>query len=80
MAVHCDICGIEALESQEFALENVPFRRGKRYCPACHRRFYFRVYALLARVPVVCGIVGIVELWRGDKPVLEAAGVRCACL
>ena len=45
MPDHCDICGVAALESQRFAGERVPFRKPKRYCPACHRRFYYRIFA-----------------------------------
>ncbi len=48
IASHCDICGIQALDGQEFAEERLPFRRAKRYCANCHRRFYERVYLLLA--------------------------------
>jgi hypothetical protein len=79
MAVNCDICGIEALESEEFALEQLPFRRAKRYCPACHRRFHARVYAVVAAVVILCGIFGIVDVWRKDKTVLQSVGLRGAC-
>jgi peptidase M50-like protein len=71
---------MEALESQEFAQERLPFRHAKRYCPACHKRFYHRVNVILALVPVVLGVVGIVDLWRGNKPFLHAIGIRLACL
>ena len=80
MAVHCDICGIEALESQEFQVERIPFRRAKRYCPACLRKLYFRVYAIMAVAMILMGIGGVVEAWRAGKSVLQSIPLRCACL
>ena len=80
MAVHCDICGIEALESQEFQVERIPFRRAKRYCPACLRKLYFRVYAIMAVAMILMGIGGVVEAWRAGESVLQSIPLRCACL
>lgn len=80
MPVCCDVCGIEALESQEFAQERLPFCRLKRYCPACHKRLYHRVYLLLALAPLFLGTIGLVEVLRGSKSFLQGTGMWFACL
>src|SRR6266404_7125271 len=80
MPVCCDVCGIEALESQEFAQERLPFCRLKRYCPACHKRLYHRAYLVLALVPLFLGTIGLVEVLRGSKSFLQGTGMWFACL
>lgn len=44
MPDRCDKCGIVALESEQFVEEGSPFRRRRRYCPACHQKYRQRVY------------------------------------
>src|SRR2546425_4646382 len=80
MSVRCDVCGIEELESQEFAQERLPFCRLKRYCPACHKRLYHRVYLLLALAPLFLETIGLVEVLRGSKSFLQGTGMWFACL
>jgi len=80
MAVHCDICGIEALESERFELKQLPFRPAKRYCPACERKYQFSIYTLTALVPVAFLILGILQAWAGNKPLLQTRGVWWTCV
>src|SRR5690348_13678552 len=80
MAARCDVCGIEALESQEFARERLPFSRVKQYCPGCHKRLYLRVYLILALVPIILAAIGIVDVWRSHKPLLRGTGIWFAFL
>ena len=80
MSQCCDICGIAALEGQEFAQERLPFRRARRYCPACHKKFYLRVYAVLAIIPIVFAIFGVWEILRAHKRMLDSVGIWYALL
>src|ERR1043166_6452378 len=80
MSQRCDICGISALEDQEFAQERLPFRRARRYCPACHNRFYLRVYAVVAIVPFVFAVLGIWEIRQGHKSLFDSIGIWYALL
>src|SRR5256885_1100857 len=75
MAVHCDICGVQALEREEFELEQLPFPRGRRYCPARHRKDYFRIYTPFALLPVGFGILAALQAWAGNKSLLQTKGV-----
>src|ERR1043166_7870357 len=72
MPGRCDVCGIVALENQQFVEERIPFRRTKRYCPACHKKFYHRVFTILAVVPLILACLGIVEAYRRQTKVLDA--------
>src|SRR5580765_351489 len=76
MPERCDICGIEALENEPFAEERLPFRRAKKYCPACHQRFYHRVHIILAVLLVVVAVLNIV-VGRGDRNLMRWLPLIC---
>jgi hypothetical protein len=80
MPQRCDICGIAALSSQPFAEERLPFWRPKRYCPACHNKFYQRVYIVLTAIPFVLGCAGLVEAGFHPMRLLESTSFWFASL
>ena len=80
MPERCDICGIAALESEHFAEEALPFRRAKRYCPACRQRFYRRVFAVLAAIPLVSLCVGILGALHHHADLFDSMAVRWSLL
>jgi Flp pilus assembly protein TadD, contains TPR repeats len=80
MPVHCDICGIEALESQEFAEERLPFRRAKFYCPTCHTRFYHRVYGVFGAILAVVFLLIVTSQWGRFKSFLDVPAAWVVCV
>ncbi len=80
MPEQCDICGVAALENQRFAEEALPFRRTKRYCPACRRKLYGRVFAVIIFFPVVGCCIGLFETLQRHVSVLDSVLVRWSLL
>ncbi len=80
MPGRCDICGIEALESQEFQQERLPFRRPKRYCPACRSRFYNRIYLVLFLIPLLFASLALIAALRRSTPLLQSREFQIACV
>jgi len=75
MPDRCDKCGIVALESQSFTEERIPFRRPKRYCPACHQKFHQRVYLVVVVLILVLGTIEIGAVLRGRREVAAFSGL-----
>lgn len=59
MGSKCDVCGIQATEGQFFALESLPFRGGRCYCPNCHARLHRRFFQSGLVLDVVLGLAGL---------------------
>jgi len=78
MSDRCDICGVEALEGQEFAEESLPFRRSKRYCPNCHGRLTYRICLYWYSAALVLGLGGLGFAWATGRSLLAAPGVWIA--
>jgi len=75
MAIHCDKCGIEALESQEFAEQRPIFGSPKRYCPVCHRKLVQRILFICYGAALFFAVFGVARAnWR-EKPLLDQTGV-----
>jgi hypothetical protein len=75
MPDRCDKCGILALESKSFAEERIPFRRAKHYCPACHQKFYERVYLVSFLVVLFLATIEIANVLRGHREVTTFSGM-----
>src|SRR6267378_7195253 len=75
MPDRCDKCGIVALESQSFTEERIPFRRPKRYCPACHQKFHQRVYLVVVVLILVLATIEIGAVLRGRREVAAFSGL-----
>jgi hypothetical protein len=75
MSDRCDICGMAALESQKFAEERIPFRKPRRYCPACHRRFHYQIFAGFALFYLLLAAFGTVYSLRRHTPLLASPAV-----
>ena len=59
MGSTCDVCGIQATEGQCFALEAVPFRGSRSYCPNCHARLQRRFFQAGLILDGVLGLAGV---------------------
>ena len=68
IGLQCDICGIAPLDDQTFAKERLPFRRAKTYCPACHQRFYNRLYGGVAIFVLLALILTLADRWQRADP------------
>jgi tetratricopeptide (TPR) repeat protein len=79
MSECCDICGLRASESGTFAVEQIPFRRKKRYCASCHSRYRQRVYLVVSVTCIGIGFIGVLLGARTHKSFLHRPGVWGAC-
>src|SRR5439155_1522526 len=52
----------------------------KRYCPACHARFYNRVYLIFFLVPLLLATVALISAQRRSTPLLQSTEFQIACL
>ena len=59
MGQTCNVCGIHATEGQLFAVEPVPFRSGRVYCPNCHARLLRRFFQMGLVLDVALGLIGL---------------------
>lgn len=75
IAIHCDICGIRALDDQTFTQERIPFRRAKTYCPHCHALFYERVYIFLLVGGLGIALSSILFAFSQERPLLNSFGI-----
>jgi Tfp pilus assembly protein PilF len=80
MPEKCDICGVAALESEHFSEESLPFRRTKRYCPACRARLFRRAFAVLAILCLAVCCAGVVCALHQQVDLLDSGLVRCSLL
>jgi len=80
MPGRCDICGVEALEGQEFAEECLPFRRSKRYCQSCHVRLTNRILLGWLGVAAVFSVIGLLFAWSKGRSVLASSQLWFALL
>src|SRR5260370_22797618 len=80
MSERCDMCGSAALESEQFAEERLPLWRAKRYCPACRKKFYHRVYVVLAIIPLVFAFLGILDVQSRNIRPLDSTALWVAFL
>lgn len=72
MSERCDICGVAAREEEHFTEEQLPLCRSKCYCPSCLQRFYYRIFAGLAMIPVVICGAGIVDALHRHTRMLDS--------
>lgn len=80
MPDRCDVCGAVSLEDQEFSEEILPFRKSKRYCPSCHRRFQLRLYGVLAILPLVVACIALVDITRRHIRLLDSTFIVLALI
>jgi len=59
MGSTCDVCRIQATEGQFFALEAMPFRGSRSYCPNCHARLQRRFFQTGLVLDAVLGLTGL---------------------
>src|SRR5260370_5838812 len=75
MPERCDICGITALERQQFVEERLPLLRARRYCPACHAKFCHRVFLSALILLLLAAAIGFYEVLRRDKGDLDSSNL-----
>jgi hypothetical protein len=73
--MHCDNCGIEALESQEFSEKRIIFRKTKHYCDACHRKSYLRSLGFWLFIILLVASLEVYEANRAQTRILDRTGV-----
>jgi tetratricopeptide (TPR) repeat protein len=64
MGTTCNVCGIHATEGQQFAVESIPLRGGRTYCPNCHARLWRRFFQAGIVLDVALGVLGVAMLLR----------------
>jgi len=74
MPDRCHACGIEALESQQLIEENIPFRRRRFYCPACHQKLVHRILLGFTIAILAIATVAIIAAARSHEAILEHSG------
>lgn len=55
----CNVCGIHATDGQLFAVETIPLRGGRTYCPNCHARLWRRFFQAGILLDVALGALGL---------------------
>jgi hypothetical protein len=74
MRNRCHACGIDALESEEFIEQNIPFMRRRFYCPSCHEKIVHRILLGFTIAILVIATVVIIAATRTHEAILQHSG------
>jgi tetratricopeptide (TPR) repeat protein len=75
MLDHCDICGIAALESQEFRLHRPMFGQPRRECPTCYDKRNKRALLCTYAIVFLFGFISIGRTFGSQTPFLDRPGI-----
>jgi Tfp pilus assembly protein PilF len=71
MQKKCDKCSLAELDGQQFAVEGLPFRKKKVYCPACLAKHYSRINVLFLGFPVTIGLLTLARILPAEGTVVS---------